>query len=117
MNVGMGGSLHQHIEGHSQSEGVTIRNQRINIHPGTPLAKIAGGRPNMLVNSFHHQAVKRVAPGLRAAAFAEDGICECVYLPEHRFFLGVQWHPELYWHLDPDAAALFESFIRAAGDE
>ncbi|NLW74501.1 MAG: gamma-glutamyl-gamma-aminobutyrate hydrolase family protein [Clostridiales bacterium] len=117
INVGMGGSLHQHIGGHRQKEGGTVRNQRINVHPDTPLAEISGGRTEMLVNSFHHQAVKEIAPGLRAAAYAEDGICECIYLPGHRFFIGVQWHPELYWHLDRDAAALFETFVRAAGDE
>jgi putative glutamine amidotransferase len=115
INVGMGGSLYQHIEGHRQNEDVTVRTQRINICPVTPLVEIASGKKEMLVNSFHHQAVKEIAPGMRAAAYAGDGICECVYLPGHKFFLGVQWHPELYWHLDPDAAALFSAFVKAAG--
>jgi putative glutamine amidotransferase len=50
-----------------------------------------------LVNSSHHQAVDRIAPGFRAAAFAPDGIIEAIEpvdLDGHPFILGVQWHPE-----------------------
>lgn len=113
LNVALGGSLYQHIEGHSQKEKSSVRQQAVSVLPDTPLALITG-EDKLAVNSFHHQAVKEVAPALRSAAVAGDGICECVYLPGHRFFLGVQWHPELFYTLDPAARALFEGFVDAA---
>lgn len=113
INVAMGGSLHQHIEGHSQKEKGTELTQCINITPGTLLSEISGGKTSLYVNTFHHQAVKIPAPALKAAAYSGDGICESVYLPGHRFFLGVQWHPELFYSLNPDAYALFCAFIKA----
>lgn len=113
LNVAMGGSLHQHIEGHSQREGVAVRTQKTEILPSTPLSDILGGTRPLEVNSFHHQAVKDIAPELRSAAFAADGICEAIYLPGHRFFLGVQWHPELL--TGPDAEALFSALVAGCG--
>ena len=65
-------------------------------HPVTPVACtrvscLAGGF--FKANSYHHQAVGRLAPGLRAAAYADDGQIEAL---EHESLpiLGVQWHPE-----------------------
>lgn len=112
INVAMGGSLHQHIEGHSQEQGGAVREQAVTIVGGTPLADMAGAE-RILVNSFHHQAVKEVAEGLLPMAWADDGICEGVYCPRHRFLLGVQWHPELFAHLDGVAEALFKRFVEA----
>ncbi len=113
LNVALGGSLYQHIDGHSQSAKRSERTQRVSVILGTPLASIVGELPYLDVNTFHHQAVKEIAPPLCAAAHAEDGICECIYLPGHRFFLAVQWHPELFHSLDPAAAALFGAFVGA----
>ncbi len=113
MNVAMGGSLYQHIDGHRQKEKGTERIQRVAVNPGTLLSEITGNKPYLMVNTFHHQAVKVPAPALVAAACSDDGICESVYLPGHKFFLGVQWHPELFFSLDPDAAALFTAFVVA----
>ena len=48
----------------------------------------------MQVNSSHHQSVKAVGPALVASATAPDGIVEAIEHPTHRFFLGLQWHPE-----------------------
>jgi putative glutamine amidotransferase len=113
INVAMGGSLYQHIGGHSQKEKGNERTQRVAVTPGTLLSDITGNKPYLMVNTFHHQAVKTPAPALVPAAYSEDGICESVYLPGHRFFLGVQWHPELFFSLDPAAAALFNAFVGA----
>jgi putative glutamine amidotransferase len=69
-----------------------------------------------MTNSFHHQAIKDVAPGLRVVARASDGVIEAVEVVENdRFFLGVQWHPEFLLKWDENACKLFSSFIQAAG--
>ena len=113
LNVGLGGSLFQHIEGHARTSpdgpwvwhGVTVRS-------GTLLSEIVGAGP-LRVNSSHHQAVKAEAKPLRIAAVNEEGITEGFDLPGHPFFLGVQWHPETYYREDEKAAALFRAFTEA----
>jgi putative glutamine amidotransferase len=67
---------------------------------------------------MHHQAVRDVAPSLKVSALSEDGIVEAIELPEARFFIGVQWHPEelLQSELESRAAMerLFKAFVEAA---
>lgn len=70
---------------------------------------------HLRVNSFHHQAVRDVAPGLVANAFAPDGVVEGLEKPDARFVLSVQWHPESLWWVDPAAFAIFQAFVDAAG--
>jgi putative glutamine amidotransferase len=69
------------------------------------------------VNSWHHQAVKRLAADLRVVATAPDGIVEAIELPGHRFALGVQWHPEWLYDRQPEMARLFTGLIAAAEGE
>lgn len=66
-----------------------------------------------LVNSYHHQAIKRLASGFRIAAVAEDGVVEAIESTEHPFMLGVQWHPDLIWERDRHRN-IFEMFVRHA---
>ncbi len=73
----------------------------------------AVGVPLFEVNSMHHQAVKQPAPGLRVVARAPDGVIEGVELPEHRFGLAVQWHPECI-PAAPSTGRLFRAFVQAA---
>ena len=89
LNVYFGGTLRQHIEGHSQIDGVD-RLHVINTTPGL-LRELYGTR--CTVNSAHHQAVWRLGTGLQAFACAEDGTVEAV---GHRTLpvFAVQWHPE-----------------------
>ncbi len=90
MNVFAGGSLHQHIDDH-----VNIRHA-VTIERGTRLHSILGiDGVDMEANSFHHQAVKVPAPGYIIAAHAADGTVEAIERPGERFFIGVQWHPEI----------------------
>ena len=63
------------------------------------------------MNSYHHQAVKRVADGLTVSALSPDGICEAVELPCDRFFVGVQWHPEMLYKNDGNSEKLFRAFV------
>ncbi len=67
------------------------------------------------VNSTHHQAVRDVAPGLTACAYAPDGIIEGLESDDgYPFLIAVQWHPEYLWQTDPAAANLFKAFVRAS---
>lgn len=82
----------------------------------------ATGKGRLLVNSFHHQSVARVAPGLSVVAVAPDGIVEAVELtgePEGRPrptapVVGVQWHPEMSSRVDADSQAIFRWFVGQA---
>lgn len=64
------------------------------------------------VNSRHHQAPKDLGEGLVATATAPDGVVEAVEDPNHRFVLGVQWHPENFWRTG-EFRSLFEAFVQA----
>ena len=66
-----------------------------------------------MTNSFHHQAVKEVAAGFTASAWAADGVVEGIEAPDHRFALGVQWHPEGMFATDARARELFAAFVKA----
>lgn len=85
INVFFGGTLLQEVAGH---DGIP---HPVTTVAGTRVSCLAGGF--FKANSYHHQAVGRLAPGLRAAAYADDGQIEAL---EHESLpiLGVQWHPE-----------------------
>jgi putative glutamine amidotransferase len=79
--------------------------------PAGVLGELLGSMRELIVNSRHHQAVKEIAPGLRACAVSSDDSVEALERPE-RFFGGVQWHPEDLVDR-PDQKALFRSFLDA----
>ena len=89
LNVYFGGTLRQHIDGHSQINGAD-RLHAINTAPGL-LRELYGAR--CTVNSAHHQAVWRLGTGLQVLACADDGTVEAV---GHKMLpvFAVQWHPE-----------------------
>lgn len=67
------------------------------------------------VNSMHHQAVRKLAPGTIASGYAPEGVVEALEMPEYPgFFLAVQWHPEYLWEQDPVAAGIFRMFVEAS---
>jgi putative glutamine amidotransferase len=124
LNVAMGGALYQDIDAlhprslplqHQQKAATQEATHAISVAPGSLLASILGGE-TVWVNSFHHQAVERVAPGLVATAWAEDGVVEAAEMPGARFVLGVQWHPECMARTDKKSAALFTAFAAACGN-
>jgi putative glutamine amidotransferase len=112
LNVACGGSLHQHVDGHRQSEPGTEATHTVAVLTGTRLAGIVGAG-ELAVNSFHHQAVDRLGAGLRVVARAADGTVEAIEGVRGGFVLGVQWHAEA---LAADAAqlSLFGALVRAA---
>ena len=113
LNVARGGTLYQHIEGHRQTPIPAVeRPQHVTVTPDTRLHALVGAE-EIMVNSFHHQAIKNIAPSLVITAVADDGTVEAMEDPAHPFFLGVQWHPEYYHRDDRTSAAIFEAFVKA----
>ncbi len=117
LNVAFGGSLYQHIDGHRQEESGTQNLRRAKVTEGTLLHSLVG-KTEIFTNSFHHQAVKEVAPGFVAAAYADDGTVEAIEpenaLASERFILAVQWHPEIFFKTDEAAKNIFKAFVEAA---
>lgn len=66
------------------------------------------------VNSFHHQAVKELAPGFIAAARSGDGIIEALESKENRFIVGIQWHPEAMWEKSPQMLNIFAGLVEVS---
>jgi putative glutamine amidotransferase len=91
LNVACGGTLHQHLPGHRQSEPGCQVTHEVEVLPATRLAAVIGAGAHA-VNSFHHQAVDQLGRGLRVAARAGDGTVEAI--EGAGFLLGVQWHAE-----------------------
>jgi putative glutamine amidotransferase len=85
----------------------------VNISEGTFLYNICHTTGDT-VNSFHHQAVKEVAPLFRAVAYAEDSLIEAIEMADttgHSFILGVQWHPEGMEFSNPLSGNIAKRFI------
>lgn len=86
----------------------------VRLTPGSGLAQLLEREGEFPTNSIHHQAVRRVAPGLSVAAVAPDGTIEALDAEfDHPFFHAVQWHPEAM-PADPVSRRLFERFVEAA---
>ena len=68
-----------------------------------------------MVNSIHHQAVKDLAPGFRAVAWADDGVIEGIQHEDDEWpLLAVQWHPEFLGdNCDEASHLLFEAFVES----
>lgn len=93
LNVALGGTLTQHIEGHAETVGV-FGSHPVKPVPGTRYAALVP--EESAVPTYHHQAVDRLGAGLVASAHAADGTVEAVELSAaDGWVLGVQWHPEM----------------------
>lgn len=114
MNAALGGDLYQDIKPfeHLPHNDHWAKVHTVTVRRGTLLSRILG-QDTVLVNSQHHQAVDRVAPGFTLAALSEDGIVEAIEKPDARFCLGVQWHPEWLSDADPAMQSLFDAFVNA----
>lgn len=114
MNAVLGGDLYQDIKPfeHLPHNDHWAKVHTVTVRRGTLLSCILG-QDTVLVNSQHHQAVDRVAPGFTLAALSEDGIVEAIEKPDARFCLGVQWHPEWLSDADPAMQGLFDAFVNA----
>lgn len=122
MNVYLGGTLVQDIDterpgaiGHRQTGSWNARSHDVRVVPGSKL-HAAVGTTAFHVNTFHHQAIRDVAPSLTVTAVAEDGLIEGVESSTHPWVVGVQWHPERHEATSPDSdpdRRLFAAFHEA----
>ncbi len=117
LNIAAGGSVLQDIGStvnnplkHDQQAPRWHGTHTVNILPDSKLAALWGTK--LVVNSFHHQAVDRVAEGFRATAWSADGVVEAMESTAHRFVVGVQSHPECMYQ-DPRILELFKGLIKA----
>lgn len=116
LNVAMGGTLYQDIYSqcdtliqHRQKAPRSFTAHSIEIEESSLLYKLFGNK--LRVNTFHHQALKDVAKGLKAVAYAPDGIIEAVEGIDEGFIVGVQWHPEGMWNSEYNYDQLFDEFV------
>ena len=122
LNVALGGTLHQRVHevpgrlNHryrkESPDGAYGPAHLVSLTAGGMLAGLAGSL-EVMVNSLHSQGIDCPAPRLRVEAVAPDGQIEGVSLPEARFVVGVQWHPEFKALENPFSAALFAAFARS----
>lgn len=114
INVAHGGSLYQdlayrqeltykHMQGHTPS----LPTHGMQVVKGSHLAKILG-KTSFMVNSFHHQLIKKVAPDLIESAAAPDGVPEGIE-NQAGTVIGVQWHPEML-HANRDVSFMNNLF-------
>lgn len=119
LNVAAGGTLYQDLYfdlpdvlQHNQNAPRWYPTHPVELERGSILHRIVG-QTTIYVNSFHHQAVRELAPGLHVTAHAPDGVIEAVEMPAARFIVGVQWHPECLMSSD-HGRRLFEALVAVA---
>lgn len=120
LNVWLNGSLIQNLQtevnhrpGREVAEAHSVR-----IAPGSRLSALLPREldSDALVNSSHHQAIRRPGDGLSVSAVSSgDGVIEAVELDSReQFVLGVQWHPERTYTQNAFSRAIFAAFVQAA---
>ena len=124
LNVAAGGSLVQdiptevgHMVPHDVREPRDAEAHPVRVKPGSKVAEALASELNehgeTLVNSRHHQAIAKVAPGMEVTAVAPDGLPEAIEKEGEAFCVGVQWHPENF-HGSGRFKGLFDAFVRSA---
>lgn len=99
VNVALGGSLIQDIPAligsthHVQTLPPPATVHDVEFEDGSRVARALGAE-RVNVNSYHHQAVDRLAPDLAAVGYSEEGLVEAMEHTTHPYLVGVQWHPE-----------------------
>jgi putative glutamine amidotransferase len=112
INVSRGGTLIQHVDEshlHWQTGPSHEGAHQVTIVADSLLAQLVGPE-ELLVNSYHHQAIGRLGEGLRIVAHA-DGLAEAFETADG-LIVGVQWHPEQMIEHHPRQLALFENFVK-----
>lgn len=121
MNVAAGGTLYQDIKSQWELEGLINHSQKapgwygiheVTLKSGSKIRRIMG-QEVIRVNSFHHQAVRKVAPSFCATGWSCDGVIEAIESGEKNFAVGVQWHPERMYEYNKNMLALIKELIQA----
>ncbi|WP_446039398.1 gamma-glutamyl-gamma-aminobutyrate hydrolase family protein [Streptomyces sp. SID1121] len=111
LNVAAGGTLVQHLEGHTSTVVGSFGAHAVTPVPGTLYESLVPEETT--VPAQHHQSVDRLGNGLTVSAFAPDGTVEAVELAPPHWVLGVQWHPEM-----AEDTRVMAALVRAAaGDD
>jgi gamma-glutamyl-gamma-aminobutyrate hydrolase PuuD len=112
LNVARGGTLTQHLPDRIRDEShrpapVKMTVHDVQINPGSKLGQVLGAAA--AVPAAHHQAISSIGSGLLTVAWTQDQVVEAVELQDHRFGIGVQWHPE-----EGDDPRIFDALVAAA---
>lgn len=125
LNVFYGGSLYQDIPSQYKSASPVQHRDQLNLWiykharecfhdvtftQGSALGALLGTKP-IRVNTYHHQGVKKLAPGFVVTARSSDGFVEAIERPGEPFIIGVQFHPEMLRESDPRFSAIFKAFL------
>ncbi|MDN6029887.1 MAG: gamma-glutamyl-gamma-aminobutyrate hydrolase family protein [Lactococcus plantarum] len=120
INVCHGGDLYQDLSyrsektlEHWQSHSVVQVTHSIELVEGSQLKSIIGSE-DILVNSFHHQVMNKVAEEFKVSAIAKDGVVEAIESKTYPFLMGVQWHPEMLHQSVSSMNLIFKALIRQA---
>ena len=116
INVALGGTLHQDVVHHMnivhrQPQGVRYWHDVI--FEGDSMLRRLVPSERYPVNSYHHQAVERLADGLVPTAYNPDGLIEAYERPASKFLMAVQWHPEVSYFADSFSRKIFDRFLEA----
>jgi putative glutamine amidotransferase len=119
INVGLGGTLFQDLSclphsalTHADPEQTGKVLHNVAIDEDSRLFKIIGSA-SIETNSSHHQVIDRLGRGLKAVAFASDGLIEAIEHQDFEFVIGVQWHPEAIMERE-HSQRLFKALINKA---
>ena len=102
INVAMGGTLYQDLPAekpsdinHRQEEAGTVPTHSVSVVDGSMMHQILGEK-EIQVNTFHHQAIEKLAPGLKIVGWSNDSVPELIEAYPHRQIIGTQFHPEIF---------------------
>jgi len=112
LNVALGGTLHQDLgDVLPDRESHWDKYHPVSLEPGSRVAEAMGTYSPQRSHSFHHQAIKQLAPELLTVGCAPDGVIEAVEHRGRRWVVGVQWHPEDDAADSPAQQRLFDAFV------
>lgn len=121
MNIAFGGTLYQDLPtqhpstiNHRQENPGTIPTHTVSVVKGSKLAEVIK-QEKLQVNTFHHQAIKQLAPRFKAVAWSPDSVIEAIEAYPVRSIMGVQFHPEIFTAAgDTTMCKLFKLLINKA---
>jgi putative glutamine amidotransferase len=121
INVARGGSLYSNLKKERDNSSshwggatpIDYPVHHVNIVENTPHFEIFN-KKRLAVNSFHYQAVKGLGKGLIVSAKSDDGIIEGIYDPNHKFIVGIQWHPEMMALSNDEMLKVFKFLVKKA---
>ncbi|CAN5461629.1 gamma-glutamyl-gamma-aminobutyrate hydrolase family protein [soil metagenome] len=123
LNVALGGTLYQDISAQLGDDALSHRQTALKFQPAHEVEVRSGswvgeamGETGVKVNSYHHQAVKELAPGLVVSASSPDGVIEAVESRDFsdQWLFGVQWHAEAMRTVGVEHRNLFAALVSAA---